>query len=76
MQNVNGHDCGAIQSAVNVAKNTKGLPSVIVLDTEKGYGCSFSEGVCPNHHQSFTPVEMDKAIENVMKRLTAAREGR
>ncbi len=76
VQNVNGHDCGAIQTAVNVAKNQKGKPSVIVLDTEKGYGCSFSEGVCPNHHQSFTPMEMEQAIENVKKRLTAAREGR
>ena len=36
VQNVNGHDCGAIQSAVNVAKNQKGKPSVIILDTEKG----------------------------------------
>ena len=76
VQTVNGHDCGAIQSAIRVAKETKGQPSVIVLDTEKGYGCTFSEGVCPNHHQSFTPLQMEEAIEHAKKRLAAAREGR
>jgi len=74
VQNVNGHDCGAIQSAINVAKNNKGIPSAIILDTQKGYGCSFSEGVCPNHHQSFTPAQMEAAIAAAMDRLTAARE--
>lgn len=76
VQTVNGHDCGAIQSAIRVAKETKGQPSVIVLDTEKGYGCTFSEGVCPNHHQSFTPIQMEDAIEHAKQRLAAAREGR
>ena len=76
VQNINGHDCGAIQAAIGVAKNTKGVPSVIVLDTEKGHGCKFSEGVCPNHHQSFTAIQMEEAIENAKARLQAAREDR
>lgn len=74
VQNVNGHDCGAIQAAIQVAKNTKGLPSCIVLDTEKGHGCSFSEGVCPNHHQSFTAAQMDEAIDKATARLKARKE--
>lgn len=76
VQNVNGHDCGAIQAAIGVAKETKGVPSCIILNTEKGYGCKFSEGVCPNHHQSFSQIQMDEAIEHVKQRLQAAREGR
>lgn len=76
VQNVPGHDCGAIQAAIGVAKNTKGVPSVIVLDTEKGYGCKFSEGVCPNHHQSFTAIQMEEAIDQAKARLQAAREDR
>ncbi len=76
VQNVNGHDCGAIQGAVTVAKNTKGVPSVIILDTEKGYGCKFSEGVCPNHHQSFSAMQIEEAIDYAKQRLIAAREGR
>ena len=76
VQTVNGHDCGAIQSAIRVAKETKGQPSAIILDTEKGYGCTFSEGVCPNHHQSFTPIQVEDAIEHAKQRLAAAKEGR
>ena len=76
VQNVNGHDCGAIQAAIQVAKEAKGVPSCIVLNTEKGYGCKFSEGVCPNHHQSFSQIQMEEAIDNVKERLLAAREGR
>lgn len=76
VQKVNGHDCGAIQGAIGTAKSTKGAPSVIILDTEKGHGCKFSEGVCPNHHQSFSTIQMEEAIERVKARLTAAREGR
>ena len=76
VQTVNGHDCGAIADAIAAAKEAKGQPSCIVLDTEKGYGCTFSEGVCPNHHQSFTPEQMDEAIENAKQRLTAARKAK
>ncbi len=76
VQNVNGHDCGAIQAAIQVAKEAKGVPSCIILNTEKGYGCKFSEGVCPNHHQSFSQIQMEEALDNVKERLLAAREGR
>ena len=73
-QKVNGHDCGEILDAVKNAKIYKGAPHCIVLDTIKGHGCSFAEGVTANHHMSFTKEQMDKAIEETFERLQAAKD--
>jgi len=62
-QTVDGHDPAAIKSAIADAKNYKDAPSVIVLDTVKGKGCSFAEAVASNHHMNFTKEDMDKALE-------------
>ena len=37
VQDVDGHDCGAIRRAVQAAKEHVGEPSMIILHTEKGY---------------------------------------
>ena len=71
---VDGHDPGKIKAAIAEAKLLTDKPSVIVLDTVKGYGCSFAEGVISNHHMNFTPEQMDKAIEIAAQRLETARE--
>ena len=42
-QEVDGHDVGAIYTAIQAAKATKGKSSVIILDTIKGKGCHFAE---------------------------------
>ena len=42
------------------------------LHTEKGYGCTFAEGVVPNHHMSYTDEQIQEAIENAKKPLLAA----
>jgi transketolase len=73
VQKVNGHDCGKILAAVRAAKANRGRPAVIILDTIKGYGCTFAEGVLNNHHMSFTKEKMDEAIAHAQKRLEAAR---
>lgn len=49
-QQVDGHDTGAIYDAICSARQTRGVPSAIVLDTVKGKGCALSEGVASNHH--------------------------
>ena len=54
VQVVNGHDIEAICKAIDNAKATKGKPSMIVLDTIKGYGASFTEGVANCHSMAIT----------------------
>jgi transketolase len=79
VQKVNGHDPYAIKKAIQEAKNTPNKPSVIVLDTIKGYGCDFAEGVVPNHHMNFSKEQIAKAIELVEQKLKddleSAKEG-
>ena len=57
VQQVNGHDIEAISDAIDAAKAQKGKPSLIVLDTIKGYGASFTQGVA-NCHSMSVPEEV------------------
>ena len=72
---VNGHDIEAIETAVTNAKNTKGKPSVIVLDTIKGNGCSLCLEFFPNHHIAFKPEQMAKSIEEAEAVLAQVKKG-
>jgi transketolase len=72
VQTVNGHDTGEILDAVVAAKAHKGSPSVIVLDTIKGYG-TFAAGVEGNHHMSLSKEQMEEAIKKVTEKLEEAR---
>lgn len=47
---VDGHNVDAIWEAIQQAKQNNGAPSVIVLKTVKGKGCSFIEHLSYNHH--------------------------
>lgn len=64
---VNGHDTNAIENAVAAAKEIKDRPTMIVLDTQKGKGCHFAEGVLYNHHMTFTKEQCEEAIELLKK---------
>ena len=44
VQEIDGHDVGAIYQAIMNAQAKKGVPSCIVLDTIKGKGATFAEG--------------------------------
>ena len=72
-QTVNGHDPGKIKAATIEAKLAADKPSVIILDTIKGYGCNFAAGVAGNHHMNFTPEQIEKAIDAAVLRLEEAR---
>jgi transketolase len=61
-QEVNGHDFEELDKAVEAAKAQKGKPSMIVMNTIKGKGCNFAEGVEKNHSMSFN---MEKAKEAI-----------
>jgi len=73
-QTVNGHDPGQIKEAIVKAKEHKGAPLAIILDTIKGYGCTFAEDIASNHHMNFTKEEMNTAIEVASEKLEKARE--
>lgn len=62
VQRVNGHDMAAIADAIRRAKEETIRPSMIILDTIKGYGCNFAEGKLSNHNMVF---DMDQAKEAI-----------
>lgn len=68
-QRVDGADVEQIYSAIMAAKEVKGMPSVIVLDTVKGKGCSFAENAEANHHMIVDPAQADKVIEELERKV-------
>ena len=68
-QQVKGHDTAAIQAAIKEAKKATRKPSVIILDTVKGYGCDFAMNTTANHHMNFSKEEIEKAIEDAELKL-------
>lgn len=46
-----GNDMAAVDSALTLAKETKGKPTVIILNTTKGCGVSFMENLAVWHHK-------------------------
>ena len=72
-QTVDGHDTLAVWQAVLLARETKGRPSMIVLKTKKGNGCSFAQGKEFNHHIAFSKEEMDEALGIAQTMLEKAR---
>lgn len=68
-QRVNGHDAQAIDEALEAAKAHKGSPSVIVLDTIKGYGWSKIENQAGSHSRGLTPEELEEALAEIKQRF-------
>jgi len=68
-QDADGKCVDSIYEAIERAMNTKGKPSVIVLDTIKGQGCSFAENLLFNHHMEISESQMKEAIEELEKKL-------
>jgi len=62
VQRINGHDFNAIDKAINNAKEEECRPSMIVLDTIKGKGAYFAEGVITNHNMVFDYETAKKAV--------------
>jgi transketolase len=68
-QEINGHEFEEIYSAIGHAWETKGKPSMIVMNTIKGQGCSFAEGNLLNHLMYVTKEEIEEAITILNKKL-------
>src|SRR5665648_138882 len=67
-QDVNGADIAKIYEAIQKAKEVKGQPSVIILDTIKGQGLKFVEDTMANHHMRFSAAD-HKAAEKCIIEL-------
>ncbi|MCL2865759.1 MAG: transketolase [Lachnospiraceae bacterium] len=65
----NGNDISEILDAIDRAKAVKGVPHLIILETEKGLGCTFTEGILYNHHVVFTQKQYEEAIAEIDKRI-------
>lgn len=68
-QRVCGYDLEAIYHAIHNAKDTEGKPSVIILDTVKGMGCSFAEKEAFNHYMAYDSAMADEAVAEIERRL-------
>lgn len=64
---VDGHNTEAIYDAISLGKQQDERPTMIILHTQKGKGCSFAEGILYNHHMTFTKEQCEQAIECLKK---------
>ncbi|MDR0569201.1 MAG: transketolase [Spirochaetaceae bacterium] len=61
-QRVDGHDIAALDDAIENALAQGKKPSMIIMDTIKGRGCSFAEGIQNNHSMAFNLEKAKEAI--------------
>lgn len=57
-----GHDLDALCAAIDLAKDSKGKPTIIIADTIKGKGVDFMEGKNVYHGKPLTDEEIRLAI--------------
>ena len=62
---VNGHDYNELLDALNMAKNYKGKPTVIIANTVKGKGISFMEDVTRWHNTMPNKEEIEIARKDL-----------
>ncbi|MCC8167127.1 MAG: transketolase [Planctomycetes bacterium] len=69
-----GNDVASLRNAILAAKKNREKPSMIVMHTEKGFGCTFAEGVFYNHHVKFTDAQCEEAIASLENHIEAMQE--
>ena len=65
VQEIDGHDMGAILDAVNRAREVRDKPSMIVARTVKGRGCSFMENQVGWHGSAPNPGQVEQALKEM-----------
>ena len=70
-ERVCGWDCEAIERAIRAAEAEGGTPHAVVLETEKGIGCSFAEREPFNHYMVISKEMADEAVAEIERRLLA-----
>lgn len=63
-----GNDMEAVDAAITLAKETRGKPSVIILNTTKGCGVSFMEDLAVWHHKVMTDEQYEQALNELAER--------
>ena len=63
-----GNDMAAVDSALTLAKETKGKPTVIILNTTKGCGVSFMENLAVWHHKVTDDAQYETAMAEIAER--------
>ena len=59
---INGHDFNQIEEAIHAASLVKDKPSMIILETIKGRGCSFAEGKLGSHNMPVSKEQLEEAL--------------
>ena len=62
VQEIDGHDFDAIEAAFTKARQTKGVPSAIVVKTVKGKGVSYMENKAGWHGKAPNDAEYEQAM--------------
>jgi transketolase len=70
-RNIDGNDVESIALAIEQAREEKGRPSCIVLNTKKGAGVPYVEEIELNHHIVFEGEILEKSI-SYMEQVIAA----
>jgi transketolase len=68
-QDIDGHDFEQILTAIEKARQEKDRPSIIVMNTIKGKGCTYAEGILKNHHMVVTDENTEEALGCLQKEL-------
>lgn len=68
VQVIDGHDIDAILDAVDNAKAEKSMPSMIILNTIKGKGAYFAEGLVGSHNMPVSEQQYKEAIRRLDER--------
>ena len=66
---IDGHDFQAMEKAFDAARQVKGKPSAIVLETTKGKGVSYMEGQVGWHGKAPNDEEYEKAMTELKAQL-------
>jgi len=66
---IDGHDMSAILAALDEARRTKGMPTMILARTEKGKGVSFVEGKDNWHGKALKKDELEKAVAELERQI-------
>ena len=62
---IDGHSLEAIDQAITEAENTKDKPTMVVMHTRKGKGCSFMEDQAGWHGVAPKPEEAEQALKDL-----------
>jgi transketolase len=71
---VDGHDPGQIDDAVDAARARRDAPSVIVLNTVKGEGWSATAGRADSHNRTVSEEDLRQALSEMQTALAALAE--